>query len=172
MAGYEHTPPARDECKVFHPAGGGLNYLTPEETWMDNLFSSEVVYQTWYANENNAVGGLGNSRGSSGECQSGVPDCNELMIGVPYIKKEICLAINKKLNSGHNNSGDPYIDQDFSFATFGGTQGKFRGGYGDTVINMGIGSPANYRNLMAGCIEGDLNPPAGTYSFFQVLIVR
>ncbi len=173
VAGYEHTPPARNECKIFHPDGGGINYLGPEEDWLDGVNTGKTVYKSWYANENNAVSRLGKPLGSGGVCVSGIADCNELMIGIPYIKKEICIAINKKLNSGHNNLGDPYIDSGFSFATFGGNQIKFQGEYFDNIINMGLASPSNYSNLMAGCIESDnANPGVGSYHFFQVLIVR
>ena len=78
------------------------------------------------------------------------------------------MAINKKLSWGTDSQGTPFKDTGTSYnnapITF---QGTFVSGH-----NMGAATPTDYSNIMAGCIEGDVAPPSGTYSFFQVLIVR
>ena len=169
VPGYEHTPPARDECKVFHPAGGGLNYLEPEEEWMDGLATSQAAghYGTWFTNSRVHIRGLGIDNNGS-VCSSGTGDCKELTTGVPFIKKEICIEINKKIGWGVDDNGTPYQDTGASY----GTGTLFTGSYPSGGVQMGTASPSNYSNIMTGCIEGDVAPPSGTYSFFQVLIVR
>jgi len=173
VAGYEHTPPARDECKVFHPAGGGLNYLEPEEEWMDGLATSQTAahYGTWFTNAEITLSGLGIT-GFGAVCSGGATDdsCRELMTGVPFIKREICIAINKKIGWGTNDEGTPYKDGAGSYGNYSHT--NFSGTYAINGNRMGTATPSNYSNIMTGCIEGDGNPVAGTYSFFQVLIVR
>ena len=169
VAGYEHTPPARDECKVFHPAGGGLNYLKPEEEWMDGTSVTENNYQTWFTNSRSHIIGLGiDSNG--GACSSGTGDCKELITGIPFIKKEICMAVNKKLGWGTDDIGTPHRDTGISYGHR--LHPRFNGLYNNAGANMGTATPSNYSNIITGCIEGDNSPPSGTYHFFQVLIVR
>ncbi len=167
VAGYEHTPPARDECKVFHPDGGAINYIEPEESWMDSINTTRINYNTWYTTPHPWLTGLGTD-GSGGLCLGGPTDgsCRELMTGVPFIKKEICLAINKKLGWGIDSNGTPYKDNGNSYGAI--TPLLFTGTYADG-LQMGTATPSNYAGIMTGCVEGDA---VAGYSFFQVLIVR
>ena len=140
---------------------------------MDGLATSQTAghYGTWYTSTRAHILGLGTGPTIGSNCGDGTSDCKELITGVPFIKREICLEINKKLGWGTDAIGTPYIDLDNSYGVVETTL-PFNGNYVVTGVNMGTATPTDYSNIMAGCIEGDASPPAGTYSFFQVLIVR
>ena len=175
VAGYTNpNAPSDNSCHIFDLAGGGINYLIPKDDWMDGLATSEASghYETWYTTAQNWITGLGTDDVASA-CTGGGGDnnCYELITGVPFIKKDVCVAINKKLGWGTDDTGTPYQDDGFSYAN--STTEFFTGTYDVTVsTNMGLATPSNYSNIMTGCIEGDSTPPSGTYSFFQVLIAR
>jgi len=165
VAGYSHI--ADTSCHVFHPNGGGMNYLVPHDEWVDGVNTAQTHYQTWYTTSNSWVLGLGTD-GSGSNCSGGAGDssCRELITGVPFIREEICIEINKKLGVGADSTGTPYQDTGNSYSSPVST---FVGTYSTSGNQMGNATPSNYSNIMAGCIEGDSTPG---YSFFQVLIVR
>ena len=171
VAGYTNpNAPVDNSCHVYHPDGGGLNYVAPDEEWNDASKSANNHYGTWFTSGAGWITGLGTD-GSSSNCLGGAADgsCRELLTGIPYIQQEICLAINKKLSWGFDENGTPYQDNGNSYAA--STHTNFIGTYSDGS-SMGQATPSAYSNIMTGCIEGDSNPAAGSYSFFQVLIAR
>lgn len=168
VSGYSNpNSPSDESCHVYSTYGGGLRYQNPNIEWLDTSKSSEPHYNTWFANGGMWVNGLGTD-GSGSSCLTSAQDCRELIIGVPFIKKEICMAINKALSWGVDNTGTAYQDNGNSFAA---NNTPFVGSYINEA-NMGSASPSDYSNIFNGCIEGDTNPSSETYSFFQVLIAR
>jgi len=53
VSGYEHSPVARDECKAFHPDGGGMTYRAEAE-WFDDSYAG--FYQSGV--DNGVSGGM------------------------------------------------------------------------------------------------------------------
>ena len=166
VSGY--TNGTNTSCQVFHSNGGGMNYVAPSEKWLDASQSSEMRYGEWFIPQHGCVIGVGNNPGNSnGDCASTAEQA-ELTLHMPFIKREICLAIIDKLGSAAQSSGNPY--KDFN-NTWGGSRPKFTGTY---ASNTGI-DRAELSGELAGCYEGfssSSNPPEGSYNFFQVLIAR
>lgn len=171
VSGYSNpNSPSDESCHVFKTNGGGLNYQTPDKDWLDGSKSALTHYGTQYTSSNIWLTGLG-INGSGSPCAGATGDCRELMTGIPFIKKSICMTINKKLGWGTDSKGTPYKDSGFSYAHF--THIPFAGVYPPVAGNeMGTATPTSYSNIMTGCIESTASHPADTYSFFQVLIVR
>ncbi len=174
VAGYTNpNSPSDESCHVFKMNGGGLTYLKPNKDWLDDSNTTVTHYKSWYTTAQNWIIGLGTD-GTGAACNGGTSNgsCHELMTGMPFIKLDICKAINKKLGWGTDNNGTSPQDAGNSYG-FITLSEPFIGNYVTTAnMSMGDATPSNYSNIMTGCIEGTTNPAAGTYSFFQVLIVR
>ncbi len=48
IAGYEHTPAARDDCKIFHVDGGGISYMPPPEFCSTLLWRPQAMLTCWF----------------------------------------------------------------------------------------------------------------------------
>lgn len=170
ISGYSNiNAPTDQSCHIFKPNGGGLTYQRPDTDWLDSTKSALNFYGTLHTTSSLYVAGLGVD-GAGANCAGASDDCRELITGIPYIKEDICKAINKKLGTGVDNDGTPYTDTGVSYGA--STNNQFTGSYATSGDTMGAATPSNYTNMMAGCIAGDTNPASGSYSFFQVLIVR
>ncbi|HEY8189833.1 MAG TPA: hypothetical protein VIF12_04060, partial [Micavibrio sp.] len=88
-------------------------------------------------------------------------DCNELLLILPYIKKDVCIALNKKLQIATPGTV-PVDDADFDL-----TQ-EYVGAYVDgKTLNS-----ANLHGKRSGCFQAVNTPADGAYVFFAVLIAR
>ena len=107
VSGYEHVPPARDECKVFHADGGGIQYFVPQESWLDGVNTGQPLYGEWFFNGKTCIRFLGTGEN---DCEAnGEGGDEELAIFLPYIKDGLCIAINKKLGANLPD-GTPTVD--------------------------------------------------------------
>ena len=79
LTGYDHTPVASDNCKVFHPDGGGFTYIAPSE--------DISAAANWIFTGDNVVDGVGTTS----------PD---LVAMLPNLTLSVCNSINEKLNTG------------------------------------------------------------------------
>lgn len=99
---YDHTPAANLEDRVFHPSGGGATYPTPSEAWLDPAFSASPGY-----------GPYGKWLFQDDTCLDGDVGCaineRDVIATLSYVKKEICVAINKGLGID-NPGGNPPVD--------------------------------------------------------------
>lgn len=173
ISGYSNpNAPSDESCHVFSNNGGGIRYQAPNSDWLDNTKSSETHYGEWFTNANLWVVGVGTD-GSGSNCIGGAGDgsCRELLTGVPYLKYEICRALNKSLNWGKDQEGTPIQDNGFGYAQ--SSHVRFQGTYANGN-QIGSATPAsdNFTKIYSGCIEGDTSPALETYHFFQVLIAR
>jgi len=93
---YENTRCNSLSCRVFHVRGGGINYQQPELSWLDGNFDTSARFREWYF--------------AGDACVTDYPgpdDSNcaaELLMMLPFIGRELCLEINRKL--GITNPGD------------------------------------------------------------------
>lgn len=145
--------------EVFHPDGGGMNYLTPKQEWLNYAFSGDTNFGDWIFNSRNYIMGVGSNAGSCSQS-----DCYELVMLLPYLNKETCVAINNILAAGAEDA-DPDQDTGSILITHG-----FNGTYiGPAKID---GTNADLNGLKSYCLQGDIVPPAGSYIFYTALIER
>lgn len=164
------TAPTDERCHVFKGAGAGLSYMPALPEWFDIDNATAAHYGQWFVTGGTHVLGVGTAGNAGAGCPDGTGSCKELILGLPFIHKNLCEAINRKLGFGPSTDGQPPLDSSTSFAAPAAV--PFTGVFSTTGFEMGT-SPTpgeTYTGKMAGCIEsGD---SAGTYHFYQVLLAR
>ncbi|PJB70017.1 MAG: hypothetical protein CO093_09045 [Alphaproteobacteria bacterium CG_4_9_14_3_um_filter_47_13] len=168
VADYEHPVPPADQCKVFHPQGGGWSYTPPKPEWLDTAQSAEPHYGELIFTGQTCVAGVGT--GSDFTCWNDGDLTNqellltnqELLLIVPWIKKDLCILLNEKLGVT-NPGGNPPQDGGSIWSTL---NIKFIGTYSENAI------PETLGGIRSACMEGNTFPVAQTYHFYHVLIAR
>lgn len=162
VSGYTNAACASGACKVFELAGAGVTYQPPKADWLEAAQAGQARFGEVYITGSTAALGAGTS-------------ADDLVMLIPYVKQEICAAVNKKLGILPPSSVTPAETNGPA-----AMNAKFTGVY-DTVADTAIAGSATPGNAtilmakMAGCTEGSGgggNPPAGTYHFYQVLLAR
>lgn len=162
ISGYVNPQCSDDECKVFHLSGGAVNYMPPKSAWLDSAHSAQPHYGEYYIYGETSAAGYATSR-------------DDLILFLPYLKQEVCVAINNRLGTTPNARNVP-VETNGPFSS----NDPFTGAYGSAVdyLVSGDGTTGQTDILFAkpsGCTEssgGGGMPPAGTYHFFQVLLAR
>ncbi len=152
VAGYNNADCLDGYCEIFGPEGGAIIYKTPPPDWFDSSQSASVGYGEWVFSGSNAVSQVGSDTTA------------DLLVFLPYLKQEICTAINDKLGIT-NPSDDPPQETD----TIDGYVNKFTGTFSDADTLV---LPDPDKGKTAACFESENNPSAGTYHFYQVLVAR
>lgn len=157
---YQHTPETRDECKVFHPDGGGVAYqdlldqLPNMINWSGTGFrflGSNIYYELSY----------------SGPACSGGNQCYDLIFMV-RIPETYCREIAERFE---------VLEADGSFVNESASinLNRFTGIYGTAPLNNLIGDNAGNR-VMADKPQGCFYWPAGGsaegYYYYNLLISR
>ncbi|PCI54886.1 MAG: hypothetical protein COB36_08490 [Alphaproteobacteria bacterium] len=162
VADYENTNCGDSECEIFNVNGGAVHYLAPKSVWLDNAQSSEFEYGTLYFHGEASVAEVGLVK-------------DDLIMFIPYVKKEICMAINKQLGIVPSGRDVP-LETNGPFAV----NMKFVGDFGvalDRKISGDgtVGDSEVLYGRMAGCTESSgtaSTPLAETYHYYQVLLAR
>lgn len=162
ISDYENTNCTDSECEIFNVNGGGVHYLVPKSAWLDGTQSGQLRYGEVYFHGAASVVEVGLS-------------ADDLIMFVPYLKKDICTAINKQLGVVPSGRDVP-LEINGPFAV----NMKFVGSYGvafDRKVSGDgtVGDSEILYGKMAGCTEASgtaSTPDAGTYHYFQVLIAR
>lgn len=162
--GYANANCIDDTCKVFHVSGAGIIYRSPETEWLDSSQSAQPQYGNLYFASSTCIIDVGTN--STTLCNDSGDD-EELLMIMPWLKKEICVEINDLLGI-NNPGGDPPQD---TGASWSGGFTKFTGSYGGSE-EIGEGGGSDLAGKTAGCFEGGGTPPAGSYHFYRVLIAR
>lgn len=137
--------------QVFSRDGGGALYRDPPE-------EIQTTPTDWYFDGRNAVAGIGST-----DCAFN--KCVELTALLLNVNKEFCVLINEK-NGIDNVSGNPPKDID-AITTTVPFDGNFQ--YSTHIAD----TPQRLNNKLEGCFEGGgVNPPAGTYHYYRVLLAR
>ena len=141
-----------DECFLYKPEGGGLTFQAPDAAWLDGVSTSETFYGEYLFNGSVCIDGFG--------CHTdGTADNSELMLFLPFIKKDICVELARNTNG--LASGEPVVEGDDAWVN-----NTFKGNYHDgRQLDSSFG-------VRTGCFEGDNTPPSDTYVYFHVLINR
>ena len=167
VSGYAHTPATDIECQIFHASYGGTHYSVPPVDWLDTTQSAQTGYGQWFFTGESCVYDVGTG---STDCAtaSGSAD-SDLIAVMPWIKREICIAINDALGLTGANDDPPQAAGTSWNAAFNKFTGTYSQG-GD--IQSDTSGTAVLTGITAGCFEGGTAPPAGSYHFYQVLMAR
>ncbi|MCB1783559.1 MAG: hypothetical protein KDI13_06135 [Alphaproteobacteria bacterium] len=153
VSGYAHSPVVDDKCKLFDSKGGAISYTAPQPDWLDSTKSAQTLYGEWFLTGLANINGVGTASA-------------DLVLILPYVKKEICLEIDHKLNIATSSSYPPQ-DAGSSYDTT-----KYTGTFADTYEIRDSGGSDDLVGKQAGCFEANGTPATGTYHFYYVLIER
>lgn len=155
---------ACDDTKnqVFYTGegGGGVIWTKPPEGANDG--------SPWYIPANVCVAGIGFYVEDDCNADSS-GDSENLVLALPGISKVVCIEINNSLGIANPNGEPPKAGGDL----FDSGNPYYTGTFNDgAAINSAGSDPAILRNQQFGCVEGNGNPPAGTYVYYHVLLPR
>ena len=156
--------PADFSCHVFHPQGGNISEPTITRRAFDETLSYSHAGRFVYSGHT-CVSGMGN--GDSGCSGDSAPN-EELMILAAGVKREVCLAINQRLQI-ENPAGEPPETAGNIFSSAAENR-DFKGIFDDGgLINI-----AGQEGPSSACIlqSSGAHAPSGTYSFYHVLLAR
>jgi len=152
IAGYTNANCTDDICKIFHPSGGGVNYMSPPEDANDG--------SSWFIGGDTCIDQIGTG---TSNCNSLTSVVNELILFLPDVDESVCVQINELLGID-NPSGSPPAEALNSYNEANKWTGTYANLYAIGGVFVGV-STACYR------AAGPL-PPNGTYNFYKVLIAR
>ena len=172
VAGYTNAlAPADNSCNVFDSAGGKMAYVVPNELWMDTAQSAQPLYREIYFSPSSCVedvGGsdtAGNTAGGAQDCSQDTKANNELIMFIPYITKETCIAINR--TAGITNPGN--VPPQNSDRAWPDADPKWEGTFDEDINRV---DPTEILGHYNGCFEGTTHPAAGIYTYYHVLKAR
>lgn len=140
--------------QIFSRDGGGAQYRDPPA-------GIQTTVTPWHFTGRNTVNGVGtNEVVGTGNLQSA-----DLAAILNNVSKDFCVLINEK-NDIENTAGDPPQDSNDIILNL-----PFTGSYAETTTIGDQGTGKTFGKL-EGCVEGDNNPPAGTYHYYRVLLSR
>lgn len=152
-------------CKIFHAAGAGLTYKTPLASWLETARNGETLYGEWYFYGTACVPGIGT--GGAG-CSANDAE-TELIVGLPWIREDICIEINRL--TGVANLSSPTRPPLLPGTAYTSGLTKFTGSFAaDSEINTVANA---FSGRQAGCFQGAAgSTPDDGYHFYYVLIAR
>ncbi|MGQ0527854.1 MAG: hypothetical protein ACT4OY_07520 [Alphaproteobacteria bacterium] len=159
--GYAHVPPARDECKIYDAGGGAMTFAPPSEDWLDGQQAGETLYGKIYVAGNVCVPGIGT--GDTDACDGDGEDNEDLVLFIPYIRGDVCMALNTLIGVTEDDDVPPVETGD----GWAGGAPLFTGAFSD-------GTSLDQDGRTSGCFEGSgvNDPPDNSYHFFLVLSPR
>ncbi len=167
LTGYTNSNCSGDSCDLFRTAGGAQSYKDPDSAWLDSAQSGESFYGSWIFTGKLCVQGVGNQTEAVGtDCSTNNdPSDEDLAALLPYVRKNLCIELNRQLGVGTAGANPPTDTGDAWAAA-----PEFTGGFSDGA-NIGVNNATLYRKP-SGCIEGAGTPPSGSYVFYHVLVAR
>jgi hypothetical protein len=175
ISGYVNPNCSADLCRIFKPDGAGLSYTPPKVEWLDVSAATSSAHTDpggllgqWYWPENTCVWNVGTG---GNNCDADTGDITELMVWLPWLKKEVCVQINELIGVP-NTAGDPPtaggVMIDTNAEKFTGTYptgGHTHLTFDDAAFNTGV---------PAACVYHDVAGPSPGlgYFYYKVLIAR
>lgn len=158
---YNHAGCNDPKNNVFMRAGGGASWMEPA----DGANQGE----DWYITGQTCIVGVGTYQGD--DCNSdGDSSSEEIVMFLPNINRSLCLELNEKLGIINPGGNPPRAAGDLWPAGMPVYAGTFADG--GRIDSIGSGDVAVLAGASFGCVEGAGNPPAGTYTYFHVLLRR
>jgi hypothetical protein len=166
-SGYENPACPDTACEIFNSNGGGVKYEKPQADWLDWHMESQPLYGAWYFPPDVCVANVG--KGDT-TCDSDGEDNEELVAILPYIKRDICLDLNRRLNI-ENPGGDPPRD---SGCAWSNPPKTYKGAFSESESIESSSDSEILGGRQSGCFEigtcGSVE--AHSYHFYQVLMAR
>lgn len=159
--GYQLSPVQNDAERVFSSQGGGAQWLDPSGDELDQTKSALTGFGSWaYTGYMHADG-----HGTDGAGES----TKELLAVLPYVRKDICIAINKRMGIDNPSGNPPKESSNMRID-------KYQGAYSSGTVSLSVNSARTF-GFKAGCIEGNTLGSgsvdvSGSYFFYYVLIAR
>ena len=103
-------------------------------------------------------------------CNTNGNQDEDIILFVPHIYREVCIALNDKLGVPNPQGNPPKASGNL----WPPAQPVFTGNFldGGRVDSGGNGNLNILAGHTVGCVEGGGTPPAGTYAYFHVLLRR
>jgi len=163
ITGYTNpNSPADKSCHIFDIYGGGMTYEQPKDNWLDGAYASAQGYGDLFFTATAEVTGIGTDCGNAA--------CMDLILIVPYLRRDVCLGINRVLDNVPAYSGNPPANDD---AIALGDAEKFIGSFNSNIVLEGTSSGRSFAGLNAACIEDNGNGGgSGEYFYYHVLLAR
>lgn len=169
VVSYPNANCVDNTCKLFHPGGAGLTYSTPDMQWLDETAAAATSFGTvggligqWYFPYNTCVWQVGTG---GDNCHADTGDVTELMVWLPWVRREVCIQINELLGIPNPSDEPPAIGG----TMINTTAPKFAGTY-PTGVHVHVQMPT----VTAACVYHSSAPaaPGLGYFYYKVLIVR
>lgn len=172
--GYANPNCTQDGCKVFNINGGAISFVAADRLWLeqDDAQATNVVanfsdvgnlFGNWYFPYNTCVNFVGTG---GDDCFSDTRDVSELMVWLPWIKKEVCIAINDLLGIPNPSGVPPSVTDTIINSSAFKYNGTFVAGSGHEYVDMnGINTACIYHSTPG------VSPGLG-YFYYKVLIPR
>ena len=158
---YEYASCATVGNRVFHPQGGGVSYIKPHSKYLDSAQSALTYYGDYLITGRTKIAKVPPPP-TAGQ--------SELLIYLPYVKKELCMEINDMVGV-KNYQGDAPLDNVQAIESSGF---YFTGSFssGRTIGEDGSMPADILSNKPHGCIKHEGWPGPNNYGFYYTLIVR
>lgn len=151
FANYLHSPPSETRCRVFHPDGGGLQPLVPDENWLDPTYAADTYYGHGYY----AAVKLGHTtNGLAGTTAL------DLLFLLPYLTQTLCEEISRRLDA-------PIFQEDNGIAPNPYFAGDYSQASASDINNSGYDG-----KRYSGCIKAHDPFVVGSYMYFHAVNIR
>lgn len=155
------SAPSDRSCHVFDVNGGGLSYLRLNPVFLDNTFSESdhATFGSYHINAHHCVSGIGSD---TIPC---TPSATDMVISVNFIKRNICIAINRNANLDQINDFSIREGSNHDLPLFNGTYGP------SSPLILGD-SVTEITGRQYACTQDSDGFSENAYIFHQVLISR
>jgi hypothetical protein len=148
---------------VFHVNGGGVSYDPPDEKWLNDAFQTDAGYRQWLFPSDTCVQDYPGK--DAADCSGDSLDNEDLVIMLPYIRKELCLKLNEQAGIVNPNGDAPIAG---SCHTGGGKfAGSFAEGFRIDAPEL-VGQPSGCFKQTQTCTAAHAN----YYVYYRVLLGR
>lgn len=166
LAGYTNpNAPSGKQCHVFDPSGGGMSMMKLNENLLDATYLANIRYGYPYFGNGNAIMYIGIQPPGGAGTDPGV----DLVMFIPFLKREVCVSINNKLGVGATDAEPPWANDPtnrIGSNLFAGTYS-----YADIIL------VPEMRGKQSGCMKinnfsGGAGAAPNAYVYAHVLIAR
>ena len=135
--------------QVFAREGGAAAYREPPD-------DIQTIITQWNFSGRNTIKEIGTTCAAD--------SCSDLTALLMNVSKDFCLLMNEKNNIENVSNNPPQDISNLNYATI------FTGSY--QHANWLEDTAGDLSGHLEGCFEGGTDPPAGTYHYYRVLLVR
>lgn len=148
-------------CHVYSPNGGQVEYITFDDKWKDEAYSTSSIYGDWF------ISIMCFGPGSTPNCNTTTETerRGSVVLYAPLIKKEICKEINASVMGQENI----FLEKD---ELFNYTE-PFKGTFTLSVRHLDFAAPhADQFFQQTMCVQSGGGADANSYSYYNTLFLR